>query len=72
MSLANASLEPAEQAGAPAKPNGGPVFHPNTRSTAKTERRQNTERRVELRFQGERREGRDRRPRKSWELGHNL
>ena len=45
------------------------IFHPNTR--AKSDRRVLADRREELRMTPDRRKG-DRRPRKTWEGGHNL
>lgn len=64
------SLEPIENApleiGAPADAK----FHPNVRSGK--ERRQLADRRMEIRFESDRRSGRDRRAKKSWEPGSNL
>lgn len=45
-------------------------FTANTRE--KLDRRQMQDRRIELRFQDNRRENKDRRPLKTWEKGHNL
>jgi hypothetical protein len=66
ISLSDASLEPAGEAAAEA-PKGKAVFSANTRSHVKSERRLEAERRVMLRYQQVRREGKDRRPKKSWE-----
>jgi hypothetical protein len=66
LSLSNASLEPAGEAAAEA-PTGKAVFTANTRSHVKSERRLEAERRVMLRYQQARREGKDRRPKKSWD-----
>jgi len=76
ISLANASLEPIEaEKSAAAEPgsNKGPsVFHPNTRSHTKSERRLEPERREELRFADGRRKKPDRRPKKTWDKDKNL
>ena len=65
------ALEPMDDkitaATAPAAPG---KFHANTRST--THRRMLADRRVEIRFQADRRSGKDRRPKVSWEPGSNL
>jgi hypothetical protein len=66
ISLSDASLEPTgNEAVGPTK--GKAVFHPNTRSHVKSERRLEAERRVELRYQEGRRTKKDRRPKKSWD-----
>jgi hypothetical protein len=46
--------------------------HPETRSKKITDRRINPDRRKVLRFEPDRRSGKDRRPRKSWEPGKNI
>ena len=62
------ALEPID---APA-PDNAVAFkiHPNTRT--KTDRRVTADRRVELRFEDDRRSGKNRRPKSSWEIGRNL
>lgn len=70
ISLSDATLEPTDGAKTPAK--GPSVFHPNTRSHVKSERRQKTERREILRFQDGRRTKADRRPKKGWDPDKNL
>lgn len=72
MSLASMSLEPV---GAPAAEPTAPItgrarFNIDVRSGQ--ERRQQGERRQELRFKADRRTGNDRRPRQSWEPGYDL
>jgi hypothetical protein len=64
------SLEPMDTG--PIKPvaSGKSEFHPNTRK--KTERRVLADRREQIRFEADRRAGKDRRPKKSWEPGNNL
>jgi len=48
------------------------AFHAETRNKKVTDRRINPDRRKVLRFEPDRRSGKDRRPRKSWEPGNNL
>jgi hypothetical protein len=48
------------------------AFHAETRSKKVTDRRINPDRRKVLRFEPDRRSGKDRRPRKSWEPGKNI
>lgn len=67
------SLEP--QPGDTSAEANGPVkgrsnFHANTREGS--DRRNQADRREMLRFQDDRRAGKDRRPRKSWTPGSNL
>ena len=72
LDFASLSLEPAEPA-APvaAEPvTGRARFDIDLRSGR--ERRQQADRRQELRFQADRRSGADRRPRRGWEPGSNL
>jgi hypothetical protein len=74
--LSDLSLEPLPDSGAlnyqPARPLAEKaVFHAETRGK-KTDRRVNPDRRRELRFEPDRRSGKDRRPHKSWEPGKNL
>jgi len=70
LSFANLSLEPMDTEPAPSALKG-PLFHAETRTKSK-ERRVTADRRVEIRFQDDRRSGKDRRPKKSWEPGSNL
>jgi hypothetical protein len=49
---------------------GRAVFHPNTRDPG--DRRRIGDRRALLRMQKQRRSATDRRPRRTWENGHNL
>ena len=46
--------------------------HAETRSKKVTDRRINPDRRKVLRFEPDRRSGKDRRPRKSWDPGNNI
>jgi len=71
ISLANASLEPTEDEATKEAPKGPSVFHPNTRSHVKSERRLEAERREALRFQDGRRQKKDRRPKKTWDPDGN-
>ncbi len=48
------------------------AFHAETRNKKVTERRVNPDRRKVLRFEADRRSGKDRRPHKGWEPGKNL
>lgn len=70
ISLNGASLEPIDGNAAQTVTKGPSKFTANTRD--KVERRQHEDRRVELRFQDNRRTSKDRRPVKTWEKGHNL
>ena len=72
LSFADLSLEPIKEDVAPAVSGQPAPFHANTRSKTKTERRVLADRRVEIRFQADRRAGKDRRPKKSWEPGSNI
>jgi hypothetical protein len=68
ISFSELSLEPID---APDAGYTGPIkMHPNTRT--KADRRQTVDRRVVLRFEGDRRSGKSRRPQSSWEAGRNL
>ena len=49
---------------------GEPAIHADSRSGK--ERRKVADRRMEIRFESDRRSGRDRRARRSWEPGSNL
>ena len=69
ISLAGVGLQPFE-GGALQNLSGPAKFSVNTRD--RLDRRQNVDRRMELRFQGNRRVSQDRRPLKTWEKGHNL
>jgi hypothetical protein len=67
------SLESAADGLSPtagAAPSGRAVFQVDTRGGR--DRRVRDERRVEFRLTADRRSGKDRRPRKSWEPGRNL
>ena len=66
------SLEPIEEAAAPAGDTaaGPSTFHAESRS--KTDRRKGGDRRQTLRFEPDRRSGKDRRPRSGWDPGKNL
>ena len=76
--LSDLSLEPLPDANVlQYEPPKAPVaekaaFHAETRSKKVTDRRINPDRRQVLRFEPDRRTGKDRRPRKSWEPGKNL
>jgi hypothetical protein len=71
LSLADASLEPLPaDAPGPSGAQGRASFKVDTRSDK--ERRLLPDRRQELRFESDRRSGKDRRPRRSWEPGSNL
>jgi hypothetical protein len=60
-----------ERPSVPASPTAGPAkFHANTRDGG--DRRVQGERRQQLRMTADRRSGKDRRPRTSWEPGKNL
>ena len=72
VSFANLSLEPIGDEALPIAPIQPAKFHANSRSKTRTDRRVTTERRVEIRFQDDRRSGTERRPKKSWEPGNNL
>lgn len=72
ISFADLALEPIKEDIAPAVSGQPAAFHANTRSKTKTERRVLADRRVEIRFQADRRAGKDRRPKKSWEPGSNI
>jgi hypothetical protein len=48
------------------------AFHAETRNKKVADRRVNPDRRKVLRFEPDRRTGKDRRPRKSWEPGKNI
>lgn len=65
------SLEPIADPAAAGVPKPAP-FHADTRHKVKTERRVTADRREVIRFQDDRRCGKDRRPKKSWEPGSNL
>lgn len=47
-------------------------FHADTRNKVKTDRRVLADRRQVLRFEPDRRSGKERRPRKTWEPGKNI
>lgn len=67
------SLEPVSTGQTPtadAAPAAKAQFKVDTRSGR--DRRKQADRRVEFRMTPDRRSGKDRRPRKSWDLGHNL
>lgn len=70
ISLNGASLEPIDGDAAQTVTKGPSKFTANSRD--KVERRQQEDRRTELRFQDNRRTSKDRRPVKTWEKGHNL
>lgn len=70
-SFGKLSLEPLEgQAASPEAPKAPVKFHANTRSAA--DRRVLGDRREMYRLDPDRRSGRDRRPKSSWEPGSNL
>lgn len=69
-SMGSLSLEPMDGPVAPAEVKEPAKFHANTRE--KIERRVTADRRQEFRFQADRRTGKDRRPKASWEPGSNL
>ena len=48
------------------------TFHAETRSKKGADRRVNPDRRQVLRFEPDRRSGKDRRPHKTWEAGKNI
>ena len=69
--LTDATLEPlGDKPGVAAPVPGTAKFTPNTRSAG--ERRKSTERREAIRFQDDRRAGKDRRPKKGWDKDKNL
>jgi hypothetical protein len=70
ISLIDAGLEPIDGPALQTVTAGPSKFTANTRE--KIDRRQNEDRRTELRFQDNRRVSKDRRPVKTWEKGHNL
>jgi len=71
--MADWSLEPIETDEvlkiAPAEPT---KFHADTRNKVKTDRRVVADRRQVLRFEPDRRSGKERRPKKGWEPGKNI
>lgn len=70
-SFGHLSLEPLEGgASAPEAPQAPVKFHANTRS--KSDRRVLADRREMYRLDPDRRSGRDRRPKTSWDPGSNL
>lgn len=73
LSIADWTLEPIETDQAlkiaPTEPS---KFHADTRHKVKTDRRVLADRRQVLRFEPDRRSGKERRPKKSWEPGKNL
>lgn len=73
LSIADWTLEPIETDEAlkiaPADP---AKFHADTRNKIKTDRRVLADRRQVLRFEPDRRSGKERRPKKTWEPGKNL
>ena len=70
-SFGNLSLEPLEgEAAAPGAPTAPVKFHANTRS--KADRRVQADRRQMFRMDPDRRSGKSRRPKTSWEPGSNL
>lgn len=69
-SLSLEPLEPASPDAATPAQGGRARFDIDLRSGR--ERRQQADRRQELRFQADRRSGADRRPRRGWEPGSNL
>lgn len=70
-SFGTLSLEPLEgQAAAPGAPAAPVKFHANTRSN--TDRRVQGERRQMFRMEPDRRSGKSRRPKATWEPGSNL
>ena len=69
--LTDATLEPLDDKPSVEAPLPGKAkFTANTRGAG--ERRKSTERREEIRFQDDRRAGKDRRPKKGWDKGKNL
>ena len=73
VSFAELSLEPIEEdsvlkigPAAPAK------FHANSRSKTRVDRRVLADRREVIRFEKDRRSGKERRPKSSWEPGKNV
>jgi hypothetical protein len=73
LSIAEWTLEPIETDTvlkiAPVEP---AKFHANTRSKIKTDRRILADRRQILRFEPDRRSGKERRPKKTWDPGKNI
>ena len=69
-SLGSLSLEPLDAPATPSSGKGPAKFHANTRD--KIERRVAAERRQQFRLESDRRTGKDRRPKTSWEPGSNL
>lgn len=47
-------------------------FHANTRSKTRVDRRVVADRRQDIRFESDRRSGKERRPKSSWEPGKNI
>ena len=72
ISFANLSLEPIDGDEALKIESGTAKFHADTRSRIKTDRRVTADRRQVLRFEPDRRSGKERRPKKSWEPGKNI
>ena len=70
VSFANLALEPMHGGPLEVVTTAQPRFRADTRG--KTARRTVADRRVELRFEPDRRSGKDRRPKASWEPGSNL
>ena len=71
ISFANLSLEPIDGEPLKVPPTPQVLPHANARSKTKTDRRVLAERRKVIRFEDDRRSGKNRRPKKSWELGNN-
>jgi hypothetical protein len=72
ISFANLSLEPIEDDTVLKIETPAAKFHADTRSKVKTDRRVTADRREVLRFEPDRRSGKERRPKKTWEPGKNI
>jgi hypothetical protein len=72
ISFANLSLEPIEIDEALKIEVPAAKFHADTRNKVKTDRRVTADRRQVLRFEADRRSGKERRPKKTWEPGKNI
>ena len=71
-SFGNLSLEPIGDEALSIAPNQPAKSQRNSRSKKVTDRRVNTERRAVIRFEDDRRSGKERRPKSSWEPGKNI
>ena len=72
ISFATLSLEPIEDKGVRIATAQPALAHANTRSKTKTDRRVVADRREMIRFQEDRRSGKARRPKKSWDTVEKL